>query len=577
MMNKGLWLVLLIAVLVLGVLSLFWIPSRPQPDPQAQRTSGPAWFADVSDDFKLNFVHDAGPVGNYFMPQQVGSGAACFDFDNDGLLDLLLLQNGGSESTSTNRLYRQHPAGEFLDVSEGSGLAVAGYNMGVGVGDANNDGYLDVLVTQYPGVKFFQNQGDGKFREISQEAGLDSPSWGTSSAFFDYDRDGWLDLVVICYVDYDPTWPCKGPNGRQDYCAPKTFKGRVSRLFHNVTGNGATPSGAARFEDVTITSGLGEVPGPGLGVLCADLNGDDWPDIFVANDGEPNRLWINRHNGTFAEEAIQRGIAYNMNGQAHAGMGIAFGDADSDGLADIFVSHLAQETHALWGQGPAGLFQDRTNQSGVVKSIWRGTCFGTLFGDFTNAGRLDLALANGSVFEQQHEGDPALGPFWRKYGQRNQLFAGDGKGHFRDVSLDTPDFCGHDNVARGLAKGDFDGDGGLDLVVTTIGGRTRLLRNVAPQRGHWLSIRAVDPALNRDALGAVIRVFAGDHSSLAWLHPAESYLSSSEPRAHFGFGPIATIDRIEVTWPDGAREIFPGCSTNQRLELRKGEGKKDEA
>lgn len=575
-MSKGLWSALLIAVIILGGLVLALVSSRPPPvSKETERIAALPWFFDVSKNAGLDFVHDAGPVGSYFMPQQVGSGAALFDFDNDGLLDVYLLQNGGPESQSANRLYRQDPVGIFTDVSAGSGLDVAGYNMGVAVGDANNDGWLDVLVTQYPGLKFFQNLGNGKFRETSQQSGLDSPSWGSSTAFFDYDRDGWLDVVVVCYVDYDPTRSCTGPGGLQDFCVPKTFKGSVSRLFHNLGGKAASASGEPRFEDVTLPSGLGDVPGPGLGVLCADLSGDDWPDIFVANDGEPNRLWINQHDGTFTEEAIKRGIAYNMTGQAHAGMGVAFGDVDSDGLPDVFVSHLAQETHALWAQGPPGLFIDRTNQSGFVRSHWRGTCFGTLFGDFTNAGHFDLALANGAVFEQSQPGDPALGPFWSKYGQRNQLFSGDGFGHFLDVSLNTPHFCGQDNVARALAKGDFDQDGGLDLLVTSIAGPARLLRNIVGNRGHWLSIRAFDPALRRDAFGAVLRVHAGEQHRLGWVHPAESYLSSSEPRAHFGLGTIAQIDRIEVVWPDGAKEVFPGCTADQRIELRKGEGKKD--
>jgi hypothetical protein len=574
-MSKGVWSILVLVVLALAGLGIWAVTNKPSPQEVAP-AAGPAWFADATNEVGLDFIHDAGPTGTYFMPQQVGSGAALFDFDNDGLLDVLLLQNGGPDSKSANRLYRQHPAGSLQDVTAGSGLDVDGHNMGVAVGDANNDRWLDVLVTQYNGVKFFQNQGDGTFREATQEAGLDCPSWGASAAFFDYDRDGWLDLVVACYVDYDPTWPCKGPSGRQEFCAPKTFKGRVSRLFHNRGGDVGNKNPAARFEDVTVKSGLGEVPGPGLGVLCADLSGDDWPDIFVANDGEPNRLWINRRDGTFAEEAVARGVAYNMSGQAHAGMGIAYGDVDSDGLSDLLVSHLAQETHALWGQGPAGMFIDKTNRSGIIKAHWRGTGFGALFGDFTNSGHLDLALANGSVFEQDQAGDAALGPFWRRYGQRNQLFAGDGAGRFQDVSLDNAPFCGQDNVARGLAKGDFDGDGGLDLLVTTIGGRARLLRNVAPDRGHWLSIRAYDPVLQRDALGTRIQVHAGGKSWLSWLHPAESYLCSSEPRAHFGFGSIAEVDRIEVTWPNGDRESFPGCPADQRLELRKGEGRQVE-
>jgi hypothetical protein len=442
--------------------------------------------------------------------------------------------------------------------------------MGVAIGDVNNDGYLDVLVTQYSGVKLFRNRGDGSFGEVTEAAGLDLPSWGTSAAFFDFDRDGWLDLVVACYVEYDPTHPCKGPMGLPDYCAPKVFKGRVSRLFRN---RGCDAQGQwLGFNDVTVPSGLGQVPGPGLGVLCADFDGDGWPDIFIADDGEPNRLWINRHDGTFREEAVQRGLAYDMQGQAQAGMGIAFGDVFGDGLFDVFVTHLAQETHTLWKQGPRGLYMDRTRPSGILKAHWRGTGFGTLFGDFTNAGRLDLAIVNGAVAAQAPPAQSPLGPFWSQYGQRNQLFAGDGHGAFRDVSLHNGPFCGTDNVGRGLAQGDFDGDGGLDLLVTTIGGKARLFRNAAKERGHWLSVRAYDPSLKRDALGARIAVHAQERSWVRWLHPAESYLCSSEPRAHFGLGTAAAVERIDITWPNGEREVFPGCAADRRIELRKGDG-----
>ena len=247
------------------------------------------------------------------MPQQVGSGAAFLDFNNDGRLDIYLLQNGGPDSSSRNRLFMQTPDGHFQDVSRGSGLDIAGYNMGVAVGDINNDGWPDILVTQYGGVRLFLNRGDGTFADITAEAGLTNPGWGASAAFFDFDRDGLLDLVVVNYVDYDPTWPCTGPYGKPDYCAPKTFKGRVSRLFRNVSEKGGK---TVRFEDVTVASGLGSVLGPGLGVICADFDGDGWPDIFIANDGAPNRLWINQHDVTFKEEAVRRGGAYNAMAQA---------------------------------------------------------------------------------------------------------------------------------------------------------------------------------------------------------------------------------------------------------------------
>jgi hypothetical protein len=253
-------------------------------------------------------------------------------------------------------------------------------------------------------------------------------------------------------------------------------------------------------------------------------------------------------------------------------MGIAHGDVDGDGLFDIFVTHLAQETHTLWKQSPRGLFTDKTGQTMFRKS--QGTGFGALFGDFTNAGRLDLAIVNGAVMAQTQPGDSALGPFWRKYGQKNQLFAGDGRGDFRDISLDNPDLCGKDNVARGIAQGDFNGDGGIDLLVTTIGGRARLFRNVAKERGHWISVRAINPALNRDAFGAVVKVHAGDRSWMRSLHPAESYLCSSEPCAHIGLGNVTRVDRIEVLWPDGDREDFKGGDVDRRIELRKGDSKK---
>ena len=569
-MTKGIW----IAVLLLGGLAvggLVWALRSHEPDGDSAPPDEPPWFADVTDEVGLDFTHDAGPVGDYFMPQQVGSGAAIFDFDNDGLPDLYLLQNGGPQSTSTNRLYKQLPGGTFRDVSKGSGLDINGHNRGVAVGDVNNDGWPDVLVTRYNGVKLFLNRGDGTFRDATEEAGLSNPSWGTSAAFFDYDRDGWLDLVLVCYVEYDPTWPCTGPMGKRDYCAPKTFKGRVTRLFRN---RGAVGKGGARFEDVTIPSGLGRLPGPGLGVLCADFNGDGWPDILVANDGEANRLWINQKNGTFTEEATRRGLAYSVSGVPQAGMGVAYGDVDGDGLFDLFVTHLAEETHTLWRQGPRGLFTDRTTASGLLRSRWRGTGFGTVFGDFTNAGRLDLAIVNGAVAASAKPGDGSLGPFWSHYGQRNQLFANDGRGQFRDVSPANPPFCGKMNVARGLVCGDLNGDGGLDLLVTTIAGRARLYRNVAPHRGHWLSVRAFDPARKRDALGTLVQVHAGSRRWVRWLHPAESYLCSSEPRAHFGLGAVAEVDRIEVTWPDGVREIFRGGALDRRVELRKGEGAK---
>ena len=533
--------------------------------------TGPGWFADVTAQKGLDFVHDAGPTDSYFMPQIVGSGAALFDFDGDGRLDMLLLQNGGPQSASKNKLYKQLPDGTFNDVSAGSGLDFAGYNMGVAIGDVNNDGYPDVLITQYGGVKLLLNHhGDGTFTDVTKEAGLDVPGWPTSAAFFDYDRDGWLDLVVVRYVDYDRTWPCGGADGKPDYCSPKVFKGAVAMLFHNL---GPQKDGGVRFEDVTAPSGLGRLPGPGLGVICADFDGDGLPDIFVANDGQPNHLWINHPDHVFTEEAVKRGVARNAMGAAEANMGVAWGDVDGDVLGDLFVTHLTNETNTLWKQGPRGAFRDETTFTQLGRPGWHATGFGVAAGDFNNGGALDLAVVNGRVARGSPADNPDLTPFWRPYAERNQLFANDGQGRFRDVSTGNAPFCQTPRVTRGLAVGDVFNDGSLALLTSEIGGPARLYRNVAAPKGHWYEIRAVDPELHREAYGAEIVVRAGDRRWVRWINPAGSFLCSNDPRAHFGLGKAESVDDITVLWPDGYKESFDGGPADQRRELKRKTGR----
>src|SRR6185437_8129071 len=552
--------------LLLGASVWGWHHFQPPPVP----LESPPWFVDITTASGIDFTHDAGPTGTYFKPQIIGSGSALFDFDGDDRLDILLLNNGGPKG-QPNRLFKQQRDGTFQDLSTGSGLNIAGHNMGVAIGDVNNDGFPDVLVTQYGGIKLFLNNRNGTFTDVTHEAGLEYSRWGTSAAFVDYDRDGWLDLVVVNYVAYDPSVPCRLFDGALDFCHPRSFPSVPANLYHNLgrTDGGKPPR--VRFQDVTRSSGFESASGPALGVLCADFDGDGWPDIFVANDGKPNHLWINQKNGVFKEEALARGIAFNAMGQAEANMGVAMGDVDGDGFFDLLVTHLTTETNTLWKQGPRGLFSDRTVATGIARPIQRGTGFGTVLADFNQDGFPDLAVVNGRVSRSPTV--PLGSDFWAVYAQRNQLFANDGTGNFRDRSLLDPAFCGTPAVWRGLAYGDLNDDGALDLLATSAGGRARLFRNVAPDRGHWLLVQAIDPAHGgRPAYGAEVRVEAGQRKWLGWINPGSSYLCSNDPRAHFGLGSVEHIDAIQVRWPDGSEERFRETRIDTMVKLVKGKG-----
>jgi hypothetical protein len=566
---------LLFRGLIATSLCLILVSGCAKPVPSTSTVGSPeaVWFEDATAEVGLNFVHDAGPTGAYFMPQSIGSGAALIDFNNDGRLDLYLLHNGGPRG-KTNQLFQQMPDGRFKDVSTGSGLDVAGYNMGVAVGDVNNDGWPDLLLTQYGAIKLFLNNGNGTFSDVTAQAGLSNLLWAVSASFVDYDRDGWLDLVVVNYVDYDPSVDCVDPSGVKEFCSPRTFEGTAAKLFHNRGPAAAAKGPACRvgFEDVSLSSGLGRVAGTGLGVICADFNRDGWPDIFIANDWAANHLWINRRDGTFQEEAVQRGLAYNVMGQAEANMGIALGDVDGDGLFDVFITHLNIENHTLWKQGPAGIFRDQTAAFGLGWPKWRGTGWGTVLADFDHDGFLDLALVNGEVGRNRTQVNPELGPFWKDYASRNLLFRNDRGTGFLDLGPQSGPFGTVPRVSRGLLVGDIRNTGALDLVTTEIAGPARLFRNVVPHRGHWLGIRARDPRLKRDAYGAEVTVRAGDRRWWRLVNPSGSFASSSDPRVHFGLGNVERIDSIEVLWPDGLRELFPAPSLDQHLVLERGGG-----
>jgi hypothetical protein len=434
----------------------------------------------------------------------------------------------------------------------------------------DNDGRPDVLITGYTGARLLRNEGGGKFRDITKEAGIVNPQWGTSAAFIDYDRDGRLDLVIVNYLDYDPSWPCSSPGGGKDFCGPRSFPGTVPRLFRNLGPGDGKP---VRFADVTVKAGLATKPAPGLGVYAADLTGDGWPDLLIANDGKANHLWVNQKDGTFKNEAMSRGLALTGTGLALANMGIAVADYDGDGLTDVFITHLGSETHTLWRQGPAGFFRDDTLNSRVARTRWRGTGFGAVAADFDRDGWPDIAFVNGRVYRgPELPGAGHLPKFWRPYAERNQLLRNAGRGKFDDISEANPAFCGRPNVARGLAVGDVDNDGRPDLLVLSISDRARLYRNVAAG-GHWLAVRAIDPRHGgRDAYGATVRVTAGRRTLTQVVQPAHSYLCSSDPRLLFGLGGATSVDRIEVTWPDGTRERWPGGPCDRWVTVRPGGG-----
>jgi hypothetical protein len=595
---------LVIALVVLLLATLVGCKQKPATNPQ---TPAPAtrevdtpgeWFADVTEKSGLHFIHETGPVGNYRLPEIMGSGAALFDYDNDGRLDIYLIQNGGPRGAK-NQLFRQQPDGTFADVSEGSGLDVAGYGMGVAVGDVNNDGFPDVLICEFGGVRLFLNNGNGTFTEVTREAGLGEPPetspirpWPMTATFFDYDRDGKLDLAVVSYVAYDPSRKCADAQGRQDYCGPGDFPGSITRIFHNTGWDDATH--IPHFQDVTASAGLAEAPSPGLGTVAADFDGDGWPDLLIANDGRPNRLWINQHDGTFKDQAAERGLAFSTGGQVEAGMGIALGDTSMSGLFDVYITHLTDENNRLWMQSPRGTFTDRTIAAGLI-GHGQGTGFGTVLADFDCAGALDLAVVNGRVLRSPHpisttapssgnrgtrqppvSSSADLAPYWQAYAERNQLFAGDGHGHFRDIAAANPAFCAAPGVARGLAAGDIFNDGAVSLLETTVAGPAHLYRNIARRKGHWLMVRAIDPALGgRDAYGAKITVQTSTARFIGLVNPGSSYLCSNDPRVHFGLGPADHIASIEVRWPDGTRETFPGGKADQLRVIRKGEGRLD--
>lgn len=546
----------------------------------APSNTSPSWLTDVTKSVGLNFERDGGAAESYEMPQIMGAGGGMFDFDGDGDLDIFLVGGGpwppsATKARSSSRLFRQESDGSFLDVTEQTGLENPGYGMGIAVADADNDGDLDVFLSNVGEDKFFVNQGNGTFRDHTAEAGVSDPNWSTACSFFDYDRDGWLDLVVVNYVDYFGGSPCYDRSGQRDFCGPQAFQGTVDRIYRN--RGIAADAGGPKFEDVTVLTGLATAAGRGLGVICADFNSDERPDILIANDMQPNRLWIQQADGTFRDEAASRGLSVNQMGQAEANMGVVYDDLNDDGRFDVFITHLRGESNTLWQGEAEGLFVDVTPQSGLGPPSVPMTGFGVCAIDMNLDGRLDLLVANGHV---KRPGVASIGSkssdFWATYALQNQIFIQVKPGRFQLERQFATGFTTSESVWRGLIYGDVDNDGDHDVLVTTANGVTRLFRNDAPRNGAWLMVRAVDDDRHRDACGAIMTVEGGGRKWSRIVQPSNSYLSHNDVRIHFGLGEIQRIDRITVRWPAADRDLveqFSEIELNKSIEVHKGSGR----
>ncbi|MGH9464485.1 MAG: CRTAC1 family protein [Thermoanaerobaculia bacterium] len=530
---------------------------REAAPPATPRRAGPVWFVERIAGSGVDFIHDAGASAELLLPEIMGSGVCLLDYDRDGRLDLYFVQSGSYRAAPSprgaDRLYRNLGGLRFADVTADSRTGDQGYGMGCAVGDVDADGWPDLYVTNVGANALYRNRG-GIFER--SPAGVEEVGWGTSALFFDYDLDDRLDLAVTNYLEWAPERELECyQGGRRDYCLPGNYRAPAVALLYRNLGQG-------RFAEVGRRLGLTAAFGPGLGLAAADLLGDPRPELYVANDGTANQLWVQTEHG-FEDQAVPLGAAVNRLGAAEASMGVAAADPDGDGDLDLFLTHLDTETNTFYRNG-GELFSDATAELGLAAPSRGRTGFGVGFADFDHDGWLDVYVANGrvSLAAEPLAADP--------YAEANQLLAGLPSGRFAEVP-DGATAEAEIATSRGAAFGDLDNDGDVDIVVSNRNGRPHLLENVRGGDGTWVMFRLLDGA--RDALGARLGLEAGGRSWWRWTGVASSYCSANDPRVHIGLGAAASVDRVRVTWPGGAQEVFGPFPVGAVHELRRGSGR----